>query len=338
MQKISKKLIAFIAAGTLFIIATCVIVGLGVYYTGPVQENGKEQRIIIKEGMSLKEISRELENKGLIKSSTAFILWARAMDYSRMIKAGEYSLNPAMPPKRIMEMLTRGVLVNHTVTIPEGFSIEQIADVLASRDLINRESFLNYALSDGINKRYGILCPVIEGYLYPDTYQFAKGLKAQSIIDVMVKRFREVIEPLNESIALSGMTLHEVVTLASIIEKETGKAEERPVIASVFLNRLKKNMRLESDPTVIYGIKDFSGNIKKRDLSMRTPYNTYVIKGLPPGPIASPGLDSIKAVLYPAETDYLFFVSKNDGSHYFSRNLREHNRAVYTYQKKRRRR
>jgi UPF0755 protein len=132
------------------------------------------------------------------------------------------------------------------------------------------------------------------------------------------------------------MSMEEVVTLASIVEKETGLAKERPVIASVFLNRLKKGMRLESDPTVIYGIKDFRGNLKRKDLSEPTPYNTYVIRGLPPGPIANPGREAIEAVLYPAETDYLFFVSKNDGSHYFSKTLSEHNRAVRTYQKSRR--
>jgi UPF0755 protein len=159
-----------------------------------------------------------------------------------------------------------------------------------------------------------------------------------SIVEVMVKHFWEVIGPLREKIEQSGMTIEEVITLASIVEKETGRAEERPIIASVFLNRLKKKMRLETDPTVIYGIKDFSGNLKKKHLTQRTPYNTYVIRGLPPGPIANPGKEAIEAVLFPATTDYLYFVSKNDGSHYFSKTLVEHNKAVQKYQKKRRRR
>ena len=164
-----------------------------------------------------------------------------------------------------------------------------------------------------------------------------RGLNARLIVDTMIRRFRELTNPLKSRIAETGMTMHEVITLASIVEKETGRADERPLIASVFLNRLNKNMRLESDPTVIYGIKNFSGNLRKMDLSTYSPYNTYVIKGLPPGPIANPGLDSIKAVLYPAQNDFLYFVSKNDGSHYFSTNLKEHNKAVYTYQKKRKR-
>ena len=161
------------------------------------------------------------------------------------------------------------------------------------------------------------------------------GLSPASILGAMLKRFRQIIEPLRARIAALDMTLDEVITLASIVEKETGKAEERPLIASVFLNRLNRGMRLESDPTVIYGIEEFNGNLTKDDLAEPTSYNTYIIKGLPPGPIANPGLESIKAVLYPAKTDFLFFVSKNDGSHQFSKTLKEHNRAVRIYQKKR---
>ena len=161
------------------------------------------------------------------------------------------------------------------------------------------------------------------------------GLSPVSILDAMIKRFRQIIEPLKARIGVLDMTLDDVITLASIVEKETGKAEERPLIASVFLNRLKRGMRLESDPTVIYGIEEFNGNLTKDDLAEPTSYNTYIIRGLPPGPIANPGLESIKAVLYPAKTDYLFFVSRNDGSHQFSKTLKEHNRAVRMYQKKR---
>ncbi|MGD9157772.1 MAG: endolytic transglycosylase MltG [Desulfobacteraceae bacterium] len=337
MVKKSKRNSVFIAAALVFLFITGAGVGLLIYFTGPVLENGEDKTIVIREGMHLKEISGILEKEGLVKNSTVFVLLARINGYSRKIKAGEYVLNPAMPPARIMEMITRGEVISHTVTIPEGFSIEQIADELSASGLIDREKFLSYAMGDAIEDNYSINGPGLEGYLYPDTYQFARGLSAGSIVDAMVKRFREVTDPLEQKIAESGMTLHEVVTLASIVEKETGKASERPLIASVFLNRIRKHMRLESDPTVIYGIKDFSGNLKKRDLTTYTPYNTYVIRGLPPGPIANPGEESIKAVLYPAETNYLYFVSKNDGSHHFSSNLKEHNKAVYTYQKRRKR-
>ena len=333
----SKKTIVFIIMIIVFFAVTGTGVGLWIYFTRPVLENGENKTIVIREGMHLKDISGLLEKEGLIKNSLVFVLLAKINGYGRMIKAGEYILNPEMAPGRIMEILTRGEVVSHIVTIPEGFSIEQIADVLSSSGIVDREKFLQYATEDGIENNYGINGPGLEGYLYPDTYQFARGVNAKSIIDAMIKRFREITAPLEQRIAESGMTLHEVVTLASIVEKETGKSEERPLIASVFLNRLRKHMRLESDPTVIYGIKEFSGNLKKSDLTTYTAYNTYVIRGLPPGPIANPGVDSIKAVLFPAKTNYLYFVSKNDGSHYFSSNLREHNRAVYTYQKKARR-
>lgn len=337
MIKISQKTTVFIAATLAFIVLTGLGIGLWIYFTSPVLEKGDDKIITIKEGMRLKEISGMLEKDGLIKNSTVFILWAKIKGCSRMIKAGEYRLNPSMSAGRIMEMLTRGEIVAHVVTIPEGYTIEQIADVLSSRGIIDREKFLKYTDQNGVEKNYGLEGPGLEGYLYPDTYQFALGLNARSIVDNMIRRFKEIITPFRVRIAESGMSLHEIITLASIVEKETGKADERPLIASVFLNRLRRNMRLESDPTVIYGIKNFSGNLKKTDLTTYSPYNTYVIRGLPPGPIANPGLDSIKAVLFPARTKFLYFVSKNDGSHFFSDNLRDHNRAVYEYQKKRNR-
>lgn len=335
MPKISKKSIAVIITGIFLIIVAGIIAGAGLYLTRPYKDIGKDQVVTIYEGMTLKEISGDLEQRGLIRSKLAFMSWARVMGYSRKIKAGEYSLNPSMAPIRIMEILTKGVILTHTVTIPEGFSIEQIAGVLSEQDLAPRDEFISYTLKSDSSSIYGIESPSLEGYLYPDTYFFGKGLPVSSIVDVMVSRFREVIEPLNDKILQSGMSINEVVTLASIIEKETGKAKERPLIASVFLNRLRKKMRLESDPTVIYGIRDFSGNLKKKDLLTPNPYNTYLIRGLPPGPIANPGLASLLAVLDPEDTDFLYFVSKNDGSHHFSKTLEEHNRAVYMFQKRR---
>ncbi|MFC1494656.1 endolytic transglycosylase MltG [Thermodesulfobacteriota bacterium] len=333
--EISKKTIAIIITGIFFIVVAGIIAGTGLYLTRPATDKGKDQVVTVKEGMALKEISNVLEQRGLIRNKLVFMAWARLMGYSRKVKAGEYRLNPSMAPIRIMEVLTRGVILTYTVTIPEGFSIKQIADVFSEQGLAPRYEFIAYALKSDSPSKHGIESPSLEGYLYPDTYIFARGLSVPTIINVMVGRFKEVITPLNDMITRSGMSLNELVTLASIIEKETGKAEERPLIASVFLNRLRKRMRLESDPTVIYGIKDFSGNLKKKDLSTHTPYNTYLIRALPPGPIASPGLASLTAVLNPDDTDFLYFVSKNDGSHHFSKTLEEHNRAVYKYQKKR---
>ncbi|MGE5841067.1 MAG: endolytic transglycosylase MltG, partial [Deltaproteobacteria bacterium] len=276
----------------------------------------------------------DLEKAGLISNKTLFVLWTRVKGYGKDIRAGEYSLSPAMPPVQLMEILRKGLVILHPVTIPEGFTREQIAEVLAAKGLVDKKLFLELTQNKAVLRHYGIPGPSLEGYLFPDTYHFSRGMPASAILDTLVKRFKQVVIPLRERLEVPGMKFEEVVILASIVEKETGRPEERPLIASVFLNRLRLGMRLESDPTVIYGIENFDGDLKKKDLVEKTPYNTYVIHGLTPGPIANPGLESIKAVIDPANTDYLYFVSKNDGSHHFSKTLAEHNRAVEIYQKK----
>ena len=335
MSDFSKKKAAVLFAGLFILIVAVLAIGFGLYLARPARVGGAEQVVILREGMSLREVSDSLEKRGIIRDKTIFMLWARLRGYSRMIKAGEYRLSSNMSPIRIISMLTRGEIITYSVTVPEGFSVKQIGGLLAEKELVDEQEFLSLTRNRDVLRSYGVTGQSLEGYLYPDTYQFGKGLSPRSIIDAMIKRFREVVMPYRERMEQTGMTLGEILTLASIVEKETGSAAERPIIASVFLNRLKKGMRLESDPTVIYGIKDFTGNLTREDLLKPTPYNTYVARGLPPGPIANPGLESIKAVIFPARTDYLYFVSKNDGSHHFSTNLRDHNRAVSLYQKRR---
>lgn len=327
------KKIALSSVFLLLLLAVLSLLGLGYCLTSPAKVEGEEQIFYVKEGAGLRQVARELLRSGLIRSERMFVLWARFMEWGRSLKAGEYELSPAMPPVRILDIMRRGATVMHSVTVPEGYSLRQIADLLEKSGLLRGEEFLARVEDPETIARYALPGPTLEGYLYPDTYRFARGQSAAVVIDLMVSRFREVTAPLMERITIVGLTLNEVITLASIVEKETGRAEERPVIASVFLNRLMKGMRLESDPTVIYGIRDFNGNLTREHLSRPTPYNTYRISGLPPGPIASPGLESIQAVLYPAGTDYLFFVSKNDGSHHFSRTYQEHQTAVELYQK-----
>jgi UPF0755 protein len=334
MFKVYGKRIALIFTAILCLLMVVIIVGFGVFFTRPARKGGINQVITIREGMSLKEVASALKGNGIIANKDLFMLWTRLLGNSRKIKAGEYLLNSGMAPVRIIEILTRGIIITYPVTVPEGFSIEQIGDILAANGLADKKLFVSLAHEPGVIKKYGISGPSLEGFLYPDTYQFGKGLPPSLIIDVMVKRFWEIVGPYMDRIKGLKMTVEEVITLASIVEKETGTAEEMPLIASVFLNRLRNGMRMESDPTVIYGMNDFTGNLTRKDLLESTPYNTYVIRGLPPGPIANPGLASIKAVLYPAETDYLYFVSKNDGTHYFSSSLEEHNRAVWKYQKR----
>lgn len=331
-----RKIILFVLCLG-FVLAALFAVGFGYYLVRPAEKGGKEQVFLVQEGATLRSVTAEMETRALIKSRRLFLLWARFKGAGRDIKAGEYRLSPAMPPLKILETLTKGWVITYAVTIPEGFTRYQIAELLAGKKLVKKDAFLSLTADPETARAYGIAGPDLEGYLYPDTYHFSRGLSAREIVGVLVKRFQVVFEPLRERVKALNMTPGQVVTLASIVEKETGLARERPIIASVFLNRLKKRMRLESDPTVIYGLKNFDGNLTRKDLSSATPYNTYKIRGLPPGPIANPGEASLRAVLYPEDTDYLYFVSKNDGSHHFSKTLREHNRAVRIYQKQRRR-
>lgn len=327
-----KRLIIFVT-GMLFLIVVSLLAGAGLFLITPVDDEGKKQVVVVREGMSLNEVASELENRNIIFSKTLFGLWGKVMGSSRHIKSGEYRLSPNMPPLRIFEILTKGVVITYSVTLPEGYTVEQIAEVLDRNELLEKESFISLARDPTILSRYHVTGPSLEGYLYPDTYHLAKGISASTAIDIMFNRFKELVDPLEKRAEDVGMAMKDVIILASIVEKETGLAEERPIIASVFLNRLKQRMRLESDPTVIYALRDFDGNLTRKDLREPTPYNTYVIRGLPIGPIANPGLEAIKAVLFPKKTDYLYFVSKNDGSHQFSETLSEHNKAVRIYQK-----
>jgi UPF0755 protein len=318
-----------------FLLSVFLSLAFGLFLITPADKAGPEQVFVIREKQSLKEAAEELEKRGIIKSKRLFALWARIVGQTKQIKVGEYALSPKMPPLEILEKIRRGMVIAYPVTIPEGFTAEEIADLLEAKGLVAKAQFLQLTKDPKVLSQYRITGPSLEGYLFPDTYQFNRGLPALTLIDVMVKRFWQVVEPLRARANEVGMKIEDVIILASIVEKETGRPDERPTIASVFLNRLRRGMRLESDPTVIYGIEHFDGNLKKEDLGRETPYNTYVIRGLTPGPIANPGLDAIKAILYPAQTDYLYFVSKNDGSHHFSKSFTEHTRAVEMYQKRR---
>jgi UPF0755 protein len=334
MANITRTRLVLISIGLFFLVVVFLSLGFGLFLVSPADKGGAEQVFIVKEGSSLKEVAGDLEKTGLITNKTLFVLWTRVKGYGKDIRAGEYSLSTAMAPVQLLEILRKGLVILHPVTIPEGFTREQIADALAANGLADKKRFLELTQDKALLRQYGISGPSFEGYLFPDTYHFSRGTPTLAILDTMVKRFKQVVSPFMEKSQGSGMKFEEVVILASIVEKETGRPEERPLIASVFLNRLKLGMRLESDPTVIYGIENFDGDLKKKDLTDKTPYNTYVIHGLTPGPIANPGLESIKAVMDPARTDYLYFVSKNDGSHHFSKTLAEHNRAVEIYQKR----
>jgi UPF0755 protein len=326
----------------IIIVALVALIGIPVFFFADLHFylhkpaypfDSKKTILNVAPGQKFSAITDDLYRHRLIKYPIKFKIAARIKGYDRKFIAGEYAFSGSMKPIRILESLKNGKVYLHRVTIPEGFTIRQIAKRVEKIGLCDKEVFMAVAMDPKFAKKMEIPAQTCEGYLYPDTYFFSKDATPEQIITSMVKQFRKNFGPLwMERAKKLGLSVHEVVTLASIIEKEAGRDIERPVISSVFHNRLGKNMRLESDPTVIYGMKDFNGDITRKDLREKTPYNTYVISGLPPGPIANPGVKSIRAALFPDETDYLFFVSRKDGTHEFSKTLRDHNNAVYQYQ------
>jgi UPF0755 protein len=301
----------------------------------PPQQHPPAKVITIPEGSTFQQVARLLERERLIKSRMAFVLFARSQSADRKIQAGEYELNPAMVPAEILSKLLSGQVTLHPITIPEGLTMMQIADLFAQQGLADRDELMRLLKDRAFIASLGIKADSLEGYLYPDTYKFPKSVKAKEVVATMVEHLRRVYDlDLEVRAQELKMTQHEVLTLASVIEKETGSNGEREEISAVFHNRLKKHIPLQSDPTVIYGLPNFDGNIHKKDLSIQSPYNTYRNAGLPPGPIANPGIRSIRAALYPSGSRALYFVSRNDGTHQFSATLMEHNQAVEKYQKR----
>jgi UPF0755 protein len=287
-------------------------------------------------GTSLPALTVMLEEKGVVRNAVKFRWLARLKGAANQIKAGEYQLSTGLRPMELLDKLVRGEIILRQITFPEGYTIRQMAQLLAAQDLANADLFIAAATDADFVHQLGIQASSLEGYLFPDTYRFARGLTAESIVRSMVARFSEHFGPAQEDQARQlGYTRHQVVILASVVEKETAVAAERPLIAGVFMNRLRRRIRLQSDPTVIYGIKDFDGNLTRVHLNTDSPYNTYTRQGLPAGPICNPGAASIEAALNPTPTPYLYFVAKKDGTHHFSATLAEHNAAVLRHQKRR---
>lgn len=317
----------------LFIGVAGVYLNIVAYVKKPPNTPPVEQAVVVQYGLGFKALSTLLYQKGMILHPVKFRLFARIKGYDKRIKAGEYLLSSAMTPEKILETMVDGRVYLHRLTIPEGYNLGQIAKAVETEGFTSEADFLKAATDPDLVHVKGIDAQTFEGYLFPDTYYFPRGVTPENIISIMVKRFQTVFKPEWEKQTKTlGMTIHQVITLASIIEKETAVADERPIISSVFHNRLKRNMRLESDPTVIYGMGDYNGNITRKDLESPTRYNTYTMKGLPPGPISNTGAKAIEAALFPADTKFLYFVSRNNQTHYFSTNFRDHNRAVRKYQ------
>ncbi|MBA3035063.1 MAG: endolytic transglycosylase MltG [Desulfobacterium sp.] len=327
--------LSFLIFTAVIIVASFFIFDIITYANRPAGTDESFKIIVVKKGQAFKDTIYNLKQAGIIKDPLKFRLYAILNRYDKRIKTGEYTLSSSMSPALILDKMVKGKVNLYRITVPEGYNLQQIAGIVSEAGFGTKEDFLKIASDPSFAHEKKIEAKTFEGYLYPDTYFFSKGETIKSILSTMVDSFWSVYSLKWKVRAKEiGLSIHEIITLASIIEKETAAPDERPIISSVFHNRLKIGMKLETDPTVIYGIKNFKGNITRKDLLEITPYNTYMIKGLPPGPISSPGYESIEAALYPAKTPYIFFVSKNDGTHFFSTKFTEHNNAVTKYQLK----
>jgi len=294
--------------------------------------------IIVEKGLSPKRIARILKDNQLIKQSCPFELAYSLYYYPHSLKAGEYQFSLPVTPRKIMLDLISGRVLLHILTIPEGLTYLEISELLTARNFPLIGSLVEACRDTSLIADLDPEAPDLEGYLFPDTYYFARGVRAEDVVKTMVEEFKKNFgQEERERARTLKMSVRQVVTLASLIEKETGQPEEKPLISAVFHNRLRLKMKLDCDPTIIYALKlenRYNGNIRRADKNLNSRYNTYLYPGLPPGPICNPGRNSIQAALYPADVDYLYFVSRNDGSHVFNRSYAEHQLAVKKFQLK----
>lgn len=322
MPRVLKLIIVIVALG--------ILIG-ALFYSllGPVNsEDNVDRLFMVKQGAAATQIAQDLEKEGLIKNAQAFIFYAKLTGNLSKLKAGHYFFNSAMNIQEIITKLVEGKVASLSFTIPEGYNLQQIAEVLAKKEIMTEKEF--WAVVKEGDFAYPFLQDLpqiekrLEGYLFPDTYTIPIGMSAEDVIKMMLRRFDTVYKnlPPNET----GLTTHEVVTLASIIEGECLLDRERPLVASVFFNRLKRGQRLEADATVQYALEARKQRVLFEDTEIESAYNTYRITGLPPGPIGCPGEASLWAVLEPADTNYFYFVAKKDnsGEHVFARTFAEH--------------
>ena len=328
-----------------FVAAFAAGIALGFSVAGlrePANPDGPSQVFWIAPHEPLEPVAVRLGQAGLLPERAFFgpdvlVLYAKWSGKDRAIKSGEYDLSPALTPLQILDKLVLGKVKMHEVTLPEGLRLDEVGARLESAGITNAAAFVARASDPELARSLGVEAASLEGYAYPETYRFRRDTPPEEILASMVEELRHRLGPDEQAaIGRSGMSLHQIVTLASIVEKESTPGPERGLISAVFHNRLERGMRLQSDPTVIYGIVQtrggFDGNIRSADLHEDNPWNTYTRAGLPPGPIASPSLDAIRATLHPADVDYLYFVARNDGTHAFSATLADHNRAVKRFQ------
>lgn len=326
-----KKNFILLIGSIVFTILVYILVEL----LRPLPIGNRNIEIEIPKGATFREVSNILTNEKILRDKNLFLILGRLSGIDRKVRAGYYSIYGSMNLLKLFKIFKNGQIIEYEITIVEGDSLREVAEKLSKKGITTKEKFWELASNADFLFSYDIDAPTFEGYIFPDTYKIPKGMSLEDAIGMMINRLREIFsdEMLERALEI-GFSENEVLTLASIIEKEAVYDAERPLISAVYHNRLKKGMPLQADPTSIYGFKGFDEKITLKDLKRKTPYNTYVIRGLPPGPIASPGLKSIMAALYPAKVPYIFFVSNNDGTHYFSTTLEEHQTAVRIYREK----
>jgi len=328
---------------TLALVVSCIVIAslLGVLFAlqlvlFPVQTPGERVHVHIKPGHSLARITAELQDKGAVRNPYLFQVLARAVGLSSSLQAGEFALNTGWNRIQILRTLANGSHVLHSLRIPEGLTWRETAELAAQSGLTTFEAFKKAVHDPELLEEFNIPAHSAEGYLFPETYRLPRPMDntATPIVRIMLREFHNQTEKIWPEQRPDPQDIHDVVILASLVEKETAHPEERKTVAGVFANRLQQGMRLQCDPTVIYGLgPGFDGNLTKKHLrDPENPYNTYAHAGLPPGPICSPGLAALQAAQDPEDHSYLYFVSQGDGNHHFSRSLREHNRAVRRYQ------
>ncbi len=335
----TKKIKMMIGTFSLFITAvSATILFFGYQFLGSGTSNDSAEILFdVMPGQSMSSVAINLESQHLIKNAWLFTKYSRFSGANSKLKKGEYALNKTMTPNQVLSVITSGKSVMRSLTIPEGKNIFDIADILEKSGFGTKADFFKLIKDpDFIQNQLGEKLESLEGYLFPDTYKVTKFDTQKEIVQQMLNHFINVYKDLEPEIKKLNWTRNKLITFASIVEKETGRPSDRVIVSSVFHNRLKINMKLQTDPTVLYGkavsLGEMPNNITRADLQTPTRHNTYTNYGLPPTPISNPGRDAILAVINPANTKYVYFVSRNDGTTVFSENLSQHNAAVQKFQ------
>lgn len=302
----------------------------------PGQAAVERRQVTIPPGTGASAVARILHAEGVVSDADAFYLLCRFRKAGHKLRAGEYAFPTLATPGQILDQIVSGRAILYRLTFPEGSTVRDVARALEERGLASEKVILRLSRDKEFLQDLNLDEPSLEGYLFPETYLFQKSQDEAAMLRMMVQQFRRHFpDTWRDRASQLGMSVHEAVVLASLVEKEAKVDAERPVIAAVFLNRLDRNMPLQSDPSAVYDLPDFSGPVTSLHLKRQSPYNTYLNRGLPPGPICNPGTKSLKAALYPEKVPYLYFVSNNDGTHRFSETLTEHRQAVSDYREKR---